>query len=125
MESHKQWLKKAESDLRASENLTADELVWDVAIYHTQQCAEKSLKAFLAWSNCTLEKTHNLVKLLELCLEIDPDFISLREEAEVLTPFLTAFRYPDAELYPEKKALVDAINKARRVLQFVQRKIPS
>jgi HEPN domain-containing protein len=42
MESHKQWLKKAESDLRASEKLASDELVWDVAIYHTQQCAEKA-----------------------------------------------------------------------------------
>jgi HEPN domain-containing protein len=68
MESHKQWLSKAESDLRASENLVTDELVWDVAIYHTQQCAEKALKSFLAWSKYPLEKTHNLVKLLELCI---------------------------------------------------------
>ena len=123
MQSHELWLAKAESDLRASEKLVMDELVWDVAIYHTQQCAEKALKAFLAWSKRPLEKTHNLAKLLELCMTFDPEFIELRNEAEVLTPFLTAFRYPDAELHPEKLVLDDAIVKARRILKFVQTKI--
>lgn len=78
-------LKNCKVDLRASENLVSDELVWDVAIYHTQQCAEKSLKAYLAWSKYPLEKTHNLVKLLELCMIIDNEFVELRDEAEVLT----------------------------------------
>lgn len=119
MPSHEIWLAKAESDLKASQKLTDDESVWDVAIYHTQQAAEKALKAYLAWSKQPLERTHNLVKLLELCMQHDPDFISLRIEAEVLTPFLSAFRYPDAELLPEKKALEDAIKKARLVLAFV------
>jgi HEPN domain-containing protein len=123
MESHKQWLAKAISDLKASEKLLTDESVWDVAIYHTQQCAEKSLKAFLAWSQLPLEKTHNLVKLLELCIEIDSEFIILRNEAEILTPFLTAYRYPDVELIPEKLILEDAITKAKNVLKFVQSKI--
>lgn len=123
MQSHKLWLAKAESDLRASEKLVTDELVWDVAIYLTQQCAEKALKAYLAWSKCPLEKTHNLVKLIELCMFIDSEFIQLRDEAEVLTPFLTAFRYPDAEFYPEKQVLDDALHKAHRVLKFVKRKI--
>lgn len=123
MESHKQWFLKAESDIRASEKLVSDEMVWDVAIYHTQQCAEKSLKAYLAWSKHPLEKTHNLVKLLELCIALDSSFIALREEAEVLTPFLTAFRYPELELHPEKQVLEDAIKKARRVLTFVRQKI--
>jgi len=123
MQSHKLWLVKAESDLRASEKLISDELVWDVAIYHTQQAAEKALKAYLAWKKHPLEKTHNLVKLLELCMQIDPDFIMLRDEAEVLTPFLTAFRDPDAELRPEKQVLEDAILKSRQVLKFVKEKI--
>ncbi len=123
MQSHKLWLAKAESDLRASEYLVSDELVWDVAIYHTQQCAEKALKAFLALAQRPFEKTHNLVKLLELCMMHDPEFIVLRDEAEILTPFLTAYRYPDAELHPEKKVLEDAIVKAHRILKFVQKKM--
>lgn len=125
MQSHNQWLAKAESDIRASEKLATDELVWDVAIYHTQQCAEKALKSFLAWSKSPLEKTHNLVKLLELCINIDAEFIKLRDEAEVLTPFLTAFRYPDTELYPEQQVLDDAIVKAKKILEFVKEKLNS
>lgn len=72
MESHNRWLAKAENDFQASVKLASDEIVWDVAIYHTQQCAEKALKSFLAWSDHPLEKTHNLVKLLEIYIEIDP-----------------------------------------------------
>lgn len=94
-----------------------------MAIYHTQQCVEKAFKAYLAWSSRPLEKTHNLVKLLELCIAMDSSFIALRDEAEVLTPFLTAFRCPEIELHPEKQVLDDAIKKARRVLIFVQEKI--
>jgi hypothetical protein len=48
---------------------------------------------------------------------------SHKHEAEILTPFLTAYRYPDVELIPEKLILEDAITKAKNVLKFVQRKI--
>ena len=49
MDKHELWLAKAASDLRlvALALKNNDEAVFESAIYHTQQAAEKSLKAFL------------------------------------------------------------------------------
>jgi len=48
MKQHNEWLSKAQNDLRSAKKLISDEdPIYDTAIYHAQQCAEKSLKAFL------------------------------------------------------------------------------
>jgi len=44
MPGHDAWLAKASSDLRSAVKLSKDgDDTLDTAIYHTQQCAEKSL----------------------------------------------------------------------------------
>ena len=41
MKPHEEWLYKAEHDLESSEFLlTSSNPLLDIAIYHTQQCAE-------------------------------------------------------------------------------------
>lgn len=96
----------------------------DTAIYHTQQCAEKALKGFLAYHDNSLSKTHDLVKLLEVCCAIDPDFNDLRLDAAVLSPFATEFRYPvDDEITIERKVVLDAVQRADKALSFVEKKI--
>jgi HEPN domain-containing protein len=48
MKLHKNWIAKAESDLRTAKKLISDpDPICDTAIYHAQQCGEKALKAFL------------------------------------------------------------------------------
>jgi len=48
MKQHEEWLLKAENDLLSAKKLIAgDNPILDTAVYHTQQCAEKSLKGFL------------------------------------------------------------------------------
>ena len=76
MHTHEEWLSKAKSDLRSAKTLLAsdDDLVLDGAIYHTQQCAEKSLKAYLDYNKHKLEKTHNLVVLIGFCGNYDNNF---------------------------------------------------
>jgi len=61
MKQHEEWFSKAEGDLKSSKTLyaTGDETQFDSAIYHTQQCAEKALKAFIVFNNKSVEKTHN------------------------------------------------------------------
>ncbi len=82
-----------------------DDLTLDTAIYHTQQCAEKALKGFLAYHENFLSKTHDLIKLLEVCCAIDLEFSELRLDAAVLSPFATEFRYPvDDEITVESFA---------------------
>jgi len=48
----RQWLTKASRDMRAALlALSAQDELWDIAAFHSQQVAEKALKAFLAWHN--------------------------------------------------------------------------
>ena len=124
MPKPKHWLSKAQSDLSLSKKGVKGNDTLDSAIYHTQQCAEKALKAYLASKEFKIKRTHDLVVLLEYCMQFDESFIDLRSEAEVLNPFATAFRYPDDYgSVPEREVVLDAIRQASRVFDFVRKKI--
>jgi HEPN domain-containing protein len=132
IEFYEAWLLKAESDLRFAEvGLRQDEPITDGAIYHTQQCAEKALKGFLAFHQSNIKKTHNLIKLIDMCAIIDASFESLLSDARDLMPFGTEFRYPDdfvpiddpSQLFPDVEEVEEAIIKAKHILDFVRSKI--
>lgn len=125
MPSYKGWISKAWSDLHLAEKgIKDDDLTLDTAIYHTQQCAEKALKGFLSYHENPLSKTHDLVKLLEVCCGIDPEFSNLNLDAAILSPFATEFRYPvDEETSVERGVVLDAIRRAQKILSFVEKKI--
>ena len=133
IEFYEAWLLKAQSDLEIAEITTrqCNPTITDGAIYHTQQCAEKALKGFLAYHQSAIQKTHNLVRLIEQCVAFDPDFESLLEDADDLTPLGTEFRYPDdfgeiddvSQLFPSVEEVEVAIAKAKRILDFVKTKI--
>ncbi len=124
MKLHEAWLHKAENDLLSAQKLIsgADPLP-DTSIYHTQQCAEKSLKAFPAYHQKPLEKTHDIQMLLELCLEIDSTFDSIYESGISLNPYSVAFRYPGIILQPDIHEVEKAIDDSSRILEFVKNKI--
>jgi HEPN domain-containing protein len=127
MPSYRGWLVKAKSDLRLAEKgIKDDDLTLDAAIFHTQQCAEKALKGFLAYHKQPLMKTHDLVKLLEMSCLIEPGFTDLRMDAAVLSPFATEFRYPtDEEIVLERNIVLNAIGRARNILAFVENHLPN
>lgn len=123
---HEEWIRKAGHDLKASQILIANDdpdPVYDAAIYHTQQCAEKALKAFLVFSEIPIDKTHNLRRLIELCHEIDTEFAPLFDDAEMLTPYATAFRYQGSNFDPDLVDVQEAIEAAFHIFQFVQTKL--
>ena len=118
-----QWLLKSQRDLEAARVLFEHGL-FDVVVYHCQQSAEKALKAYLVYQEVILQKTHNLVVLLESCLTFDIGFEILRDSAEVLTPYGTEFRYPGDTLEPERFEAEEALAMADSVLRFVVRLLP-
>ena len=132
IEPHDAWIIKAQSDLKAAKVLIRqDEPTTDVAIFHTQQCAEKALKGFLAFKRAEIRKIHNLGELVGQCAVIDSNFGSLLPDANVLTPQATEFRYFDtldeiedlSQLFPTVEEVESAIAKAKRILDFVKAKI--
>ncbi len=122
MQSHEKWLLKADNDLNAAKILYQANCL-DVAIYHTQQCAEKALKSFLALCKHQIVKTHDLVSLVALCKQFDPKFSRISSLAEKLTPFATIFRYPDLEFYPKKNVVLAATRNAEKIILFVKERM--
>lgn len=90
-----QWLKKGNSDLITAKILLAAEVDdYFSCAFHSQQAAEKFLKAYLVRHQVEFRKTHDLDELLTLAEPTDP---SLRNEIGSclwLTPYGVEFRYP-------------------------------
>ena len=121
----RQWLVKAEHDLRSARRLITDTpALLDTAAYHCQQAAEKALKAFLTLNDVPFPKTHLLLPLIEQCAEADLGFADFQEAAEFLTPFATAFRYPGDVLEPEQADVSEGIGLAEKILSCVLSRIP-
>jgi len=124
MRSYEAWIYKAENDLKSAKKLLAgDDPIMDTSIYHTQQCAEKALKGYLAFKSQALKKSHDIELLVEICSKIDIEFESLYVFSENLNPYATAFRYPDIYLEPDFDEVNEAIEMARKILDFVKSKI--
>lgn len=124
MKPHEEWLFKAEHDpASAIYLLSAPEPLYDIAIYHTQQCAEKSLKAFLTFKEKEIENTHNLKMLAEICSAIDNEFTNLIDDCIFLNPYATLYRYPQGDLMPSKDAVMSAIETSQKIKSFVNNKI--
>ena len=118
------WIEKAERDLilaRKSFSLN----FYDYATFHSQQCAEKALKAFLVSKGRPIRRTHDIGELILLCSEIDPEFMRLfDEDVDILTAYAVEARYPT--LYePGKDEAEKTIKLAELVLQFVKSRITS
>jgi len=60
--------------------------------YHSQQCAEKYLKAYLVYHDIDFPYTHDIQKLLNLCGS--HKWIEKIKDAEELTPYAISARYP-------------------------------
>lgn len=120
-----QWLIKAEHDLGSAKRLfMGDEPFFDTSAYHCQQAAEKALKAYLTLKDVAFEKIHDLSALIEQCMELDETFNQLRDVAEVLTPYATAFRYPGDVLEPDPSDVEEAIRLAEFAMNFILQRMP-
>lgn len=124
MPEHKAWLFKALGDLRSAKKLFKDDdETLDSAAYHTQQCVEKALKAFLVFNHKTPPKTHDLEKLLEQCVTFDQSLKSLVDDVITLIPFATYSRYADDYFEVCRSDVEAAIIVAHTVLKLINGKI--
>ena len=123
---HERWLKKAAGDLKVAKKVVDDEETRDGAVYHVHECAEKALKAYLAYKKQPIKRTHDLEFLVKLCDELDEEFMDkIFEHARILDPYGSEFRYPsdDDLLVPDIHDAQRAIQFAEEILKFVIKKI--
>ena len=105
------WLKKAEHDLKTAEILLAsEEDLYDAICFHTQQLAEKAIKALFTAKNTEFPKTHNLLLLSNLLA--DEDLMKFNNGLEQLTKYAIESRYPGDYAEPEREESEEEIGRA-------------
>ena len=78
--------------LRAAEALmAASPPLFNEAVFHCQQAAEKALKGFLTWNGRAFRKTHNLEEIGEQCMSIDPALRETVDQAAPLSEYAGSF----------------------------------
>ena len=118
-----EWVAKAEGDFatagRELRPRTAPN--YDAVCFHSQQCAEKYLKAFLTDHLIRFERTHVLKDLLGLCLQVDKNFGKITDDLESLEGYAVAIRYPGATVSVELAE--DAFKATKRIRAFARKKL--
>ena len=89
------WLTIAERDFHRVSILLASEDP-EGAGFHLQQSLEKALKAFLIYCGWRLQRTHNLVSLLDFALAYDPDLEEFRPLCKEVNEYYFAERHTGA-----------------------------
>lgn len=120
----RKWLVKANGDLKVAENeikLSSEDMVTEAVCFHSQQAVEKLLKAYLVTRNIEFGKTHNLEFLLELCIKQDSRFKDIN--VGNLSFYAVELRYPDEFYTPTAEEARQCIEIARKVNEFVLRKV--
>ncbi|MDY0392051.1 MAG: HEPN domain-containing protein [Candidatus Bipolaricaulis sp.] len=116
------WLEKARRDLITAEReLERLPTFTDIVCFHCQQAVEKGLKALLIVHGITPPKTHALEDLALLVSQAEPEAESFARELAALTPYAVTARHPEFS-EPTKEEAQSAIDIARRVLSWIQRR---
>ena len=110
-----EWIQIAEEDFYSAQILNqADRKPFEIICYHCAQAVEKYLKGYLTYNEIIPEKTHNLLLLLDLCIEKENIFENIRTECSLLNRFTNEIRYPH-RMEIEEEDVVYSINAVERI----------
>jgi HEPN domain-containing protein len=118
-----EWVEKAEGDFASMgrEIRARKRQNHDGACFHAQQCVEKYLKAKLQEESITFTRTHDLAVLLALLLPVEPTWVLLEPDMNVLTEYAVRFRYP-GDVASRTEAL-DASRMCKRIRLEVRKSL--
>ena len=116
----KEWIKKSEDDLivaKASADLVKPQI--EISCYHCQQCVEKMLKSFLVYHKIEFPYIHDLEKICNSCISIDPSFSIWEKQCKFLNHFISITRYP-SNIEINETDMVLAIKYSENIVNFVK-----
>lgn len=93
-------------------------------MFHAQQAAEKSMKAFLAWHDVPFRKTHNLEELGQQCVLVDAMLAPVSDQAVPLSEYAWKFRCPGEAAEPDRGEAEAALAAARNVYDAILGRLP-
>lgn len=121
-ESVKEWLRLAKGDLDLASIGFESGILPELLCFHAQQCAEKSLKAYLVSLKIAFPKTHNIAILTELIPGYDKLPIEIRSSA-ILTDYAVTTRYPGIYEEISEEEYKHSLKISGAVYQWVKEKI--
>jgi len=119
-----EWLEFAKRNLETAEILFEKDHYTDIIAIEIHQSIEKTFKTVMAYNGIKIPKTHDLIKLFELCKK----FIELPEELFdnliVISDYYETERYPAPKYNLPNKSeiknnLAIAVNLFEKVKNFV------
>jgi HEPN domain-containing protein len=120
------WLRHAESDLglarlgQANKNILRSQIC-----FHTQQAAEKSIKAVLLFRHIDFPLIHDIEELLEICEQGHVEIPSDIFDAASLTPYAVETRYPGRWEEITGSEVEEAIKLAETVVKWAKEYVKS
>ena len=121
-EDLEELLESAEEDLKLAKAALNMEL-FRLSAFHSQQCVEKMLKAFLLYKKGSYPFSHVISDLLKDCLELDGHFkYLLKLKIQKVEIYYTGARYPPI-LRVSKHEAREAMEIAEKVKEFILKKI--
>ena len=125
LEVLRQWIDRAEEDLRTAEYILTLEkdCPFGNICFHAEQCVEKYLKALLVFKGIDFPKTHNIPEVLALVPPSVRPSLS-PEEQEQLTDYATVLRYPGEWEPITREDAEAAVKVARKVREAVRKLLP-
>ena len=113
------WVEYAEEDLvMAQSALRRRKPLTTPSCFHSQQCAEKYLKAILVSQEIEFPKTHDLLILDTLCTDRGIFTGFTKEDLGRLSGYAVHTRYPGNQPTPDEAK--DALNIAKKIRHFAR-----
>ena len=115
-----QWLEAAQEDIDVAQLLVRDGVAYRSICYHSQQAAEKALKAGLVIDGKSPPRTHNLETLRRLMMrdgnwgQLNPNW-----DLQRLTDWEASGRYPDPNPPPTAEEAMTMLALAQDVVRVV------
>jgi len=119
------WIERADADFSSARYLAENmrPVSTEIVCFHSQQAAEKYLKAFLVYNDQEPQKTHELTELIKQCCMFDADFSVLNQKCKYLMPFAVRTRYPGG-IDPDENDMKIALTYTGDIIKFTRSKIP-
>lgn len=119
--SPEEWMDYAESDLRLARLAASDESIrLEQICFHTQQAAEKAIKAALLKKGIDFPLTHDIEVLLEIAEDNGLPLSDSVQDAGQLTPYAVEARYPGSWMDIAETDVNEAINTAEQTILWAK-----
>ena len=119
-----EWIRKADQDTAYAQALRSqDPPLLYPSCFHSQQAAEKYLKAYLPWRQVEFPKTHSIREILNLVKTVDEELATDLLPAAALTPYGVEVRSPSNIPDPTRPETEEALSLAKKVCGAVARRL--